>query len=79
MKRYDPIQRFQQGGHASGEMEERADGDYVKEADLLVTRHNVISVTWEDGNTTIVVEGTIEPVRAGDSVVYLKASSPASE
>ena len=78
MKRYDPIQFFQRGGSASGEMEERPDGDYVKAADLMVTRHDVVSVEWhyEDQETTIRVKGMIEPVRAGDSILYLKAEKP---
>ena len=29
MKRYDPIQRFDQGGSTLGEMERRDDGDWV--------------------------------------------------
>lgn len=30
MKRYDPIEYFDQGGSAYGSMEEKPDGDYVK-------------------------------------------------
>lgn len=30
MKRYDPIEYFQQGGSAYGSMKEKPDGDYVK-------------------------------------------------
>ena len=29
MKRYDPIQRFDQGGYTLGEMKRRDDGDWV--------------------------------------------------
>ena len=29
MKRYDPIQRFDQGGYTLGEMKQRDDGDWV--------------------------------------------------
>lgn len=38
MQRYDPIQTFQMGGHAYGEMKECADGDYVKFDDVEAAR-----------------------------------------
>ncbi len=34
MKRYDPIQRFDQGGSTLGEMERRDDGDWVSFEDV---------------------------------------------
>ena len=79
MKRYDPIQHFQQGGSGYGKMEESSDGDYVREADLMVTRHDVVSVEWHyaEQETTIRVKGMIQPVGAGDSIIYLKAEKPA--
>lgn len=40
-----------------------------------LSEHKVMAVTWnDDGTMTLVIEGHIEPVTAGDVVVYRKAN-----
>lgn len=46
----------------------------------LGTRQPVEQVTWnDDGTMTLVVCGHVEPVRNGDSIVYIQAEVPNAE
>lgn len=50
MKRYDPIQRFDQGGYTLGEMKRRDDGDWVafEDADKLRDALEQIAKLYEN-------------------------------
>lgn len=42
---------------------------------VMESEHKVMEVTWnDDGTMTLVIEGHVEPVKAGDLVVYRKAN-----
>lgn len=53
MKRYDPIQLCDMGGHASGQMEENAEGDYVLFEDARHECQGLVDTAEAAGRTLL--------------------------
>lgn len=80
-KRYDPIQRFDQGGTGRGDMEECADGDYVKHEDIdaLTRERDALRafIRAQPHSVCCLTQCSTNPAKQGDdSCTCWKAKAP---